>query len=135
MKLLHRLCITRIALTTLCLTTYCLNYAQWTTSGTHIFYNTGNVGIGTTTPTYRLHVLSASTDRAIFGLHTATTGFTVGLYGQSQSTQGFAVLGYASATTGATAGVYGQADSTLNARGVFGLAPATTGFGYGVASR
>ncbi len=30
--------------------------SQWTTSGANIFYNTGNVGIGTASPTSKLHV-------------------------------------------------------------------------------
>lgn len=34
--------------------------SQWTTSGTSIYYNTGNVGLGTTTPTYKLEVQSPS---------------------------------------------------------------------------
>jgi hypothetical protein len=40
--------------------------SQWTTSGTNIYYNSGNVGIGTTTPSYRLH---------ISGDNTATGGY------------------------------------------------------------
>ncbi|WP_286756489.1 hypothetical protein [Roseivirga sp. UBA838] len=36
-----------------------LTFAQWTTSGSNIYYNSGNVGIGTASPVAKLHVNGA----------------------------------------------------------------------------
>jgi hypothetical protein len=31
--------------------------SQWTTSGSNVYYNSSNVGIGTTSSVYKLHVI------------------------------------------------------------------------------
>jgi hypothetical protein len=48
--------------------------SQWTTSGTNIYYNTGNIGIGITNPTNKLHIVHNSTNT------TADAAGGVGLY-------------------------------------------------------
>ncbi len=60
------------------------------------------------------------------------TGFTTyGVFGQSASTAGHGVFGFASCTYGVNHGVYGQSRST-DGVGVYGRASATTGLTYGV---
>ncbi|MCS6951135.1 MAG: hypothetical protein NZ520_11805, partial [bacterium] len=106
-----------------------LRDAFWQASGSNIFYNAGNVGIGVGSPSHRLHVETGSGSRAIFGHHTATLGTYYGVYGQSNSASGTGVYGYVSASTGINEGVFGRSDST-SGRGVFGLANAFTGTNY-----
>ncbi len=108
-----------------------LRDAFWQASGSDIFYNAGNVGIGVSSPSYRLHVETNASNRAIYGRNTATSGFTFGVWGQSASPDGTGVLGWATATSGLTYGVWGQSDS-LSGRGVYGWATATSGSAYGV---
>ena len=108
-----------------------LGHAQWSVSGSNIFYNSGNVGIGTSSPIYRLFVQTDSGTTAIFGSHMASSGSVFGVWGQSASSLGVGVLGWATATTGWTRGVVGI-NSSPSGGGVVGAAYAPTGETYGV---
>jgi hypothetical protein len=57
--------------------------------------------------------------RAILGYATPTSGQTVGVWGQSDSSTGFGVLGYAPSVTGVNYGVYGRSDSPAGYAGYF----------------
>ncbi len=115
----------------------------WAGSGNNIFsLNSGNVGIGTTTPTKQLHVLSDNSD-AIYGESTLPGGLGVsgkatsfegggfGVRGDSYGPTGGGVMGIAAMTTGINYGVYGQSQSQ-NGYGVYGLANSATGNNCGV---
>jgi hypothetical protein len=82
--------------------------------------------------TYGVKGESASTDgRGVLGYASAASGTTYGVKGVSNSTAGTGVIGYASATSGTTYGVWGESASTAG-RGVYGYATATSGITYGV---
>lgn len=63
--------------------------------------------------------------------HTAASGFTYGVYGQSASSDGIGVFGRTTATSGGTIGVYGRSDSIVGS-GVYGAASAASGATNGV---
>jgi Chaperone of endosialidase len=104
--------------------------ALWQVTGSTMFYNGGNIGIGTTTPDYPLEMVSGGI-RTISAYNTATSNLTYGIWGRSDSTLGQGVLGWAAATSGDARGVWGQSDSTEGS-GVFGMAGATSGTTNGV---
>ena len=104
--------------------------------------NSGQVGIGTTSPTYPLHVVSDDSD-AVYGESSVSGGVGVygkansfegggfGLRGDSYGTTGIGVFGIAAMGTGNNYGVYGQSQSQTG-RGVYGFAASTSGVNYGV---
>jgi hypothetical protein len=93
------------------------------------------VASATSGTTYGVYGESASTSgRGVYGVASATSGTTYGVYGRSDSTSGTGVSGYAYATSGATFGVSGVSYST-SGTGVFGWASATSGDAWGVWAR
>jgi hypothetical protein len=82
--------------------------SDWTISGNNMYSTpSGNVGIGTTSPGFKLDVrASAGDSRVIYGRNTASSGFSYGIFGQStDSPDGRGVFGF-----GRAVGVFGQPD-------------------------
>lgn len=129
---------------------------SWIASGSNLYFNTGNVSIGTTNPAYPLYVIgpgpavivgsttsanvlavgvqgqSASTvGRGVMGISSAATGQAYGGYFRALSNQGIGIYALSQALTGATSGIRGQAASTQGI-GLLGFATSATGSTTGI---
>jgi hypothetical protein len=91
------------------------------------------VGIGTATPFQPLEIVGAA-EAMVVAKNSLATGFAAGVWGQTASTTGRALQGYATATTGTTYGLHAQNDSS-SGQGVFGFATAPAGTTFGVRGR
>jgi len=106
-------------------------FAQWTTSSPNIYYNTGSVGIGTTTPLSLLHITGnvGAADILRLGNVDATDGRTTILFTSSKGPQSWQF----GENPGGGAGLFGLRDMTtsglpirfvVNTSGYFGIGTA-----------
>lgn len=114
-----------------------------------IYYNDGQVGIGTNAPISPLEVVGQTED-PIISAESVLNGTLTGtaIYGELGAVEGYGVFGNAASTTGRGIGVYGQSinaggtgvkgsnlDTSGSAKGVHGWVRSTEGIGvYGESS-
>lgn len=117
----------------------------WAHSGNDCYFrDTGNVGIGTSSPAYKLDVVGSGTcvisatnsiaangAAAVCGEATSTNAITIGVYGDCQSDSGRGVFGASRNTIGPGLGVYGISYGDIGS-GVYGWAYSSTGVNFGV---
>ncbi|MBL1217662.1 MAG: tail fiber domain-containing protein [Planctomycetes bacterium] len=98
----------------------------WNESGSDIYFDTGNVGIGTSTPSNPLQVENSNANGTAIVGWARSSGENLGVYGLASGGEGTGVFGLAkSESNNITYG--GRFESKSNVgRGVYGLASATS---------
>jgi hypothetical protein len=99
-------------------------------SGNNLLFNSGYVSIGSSATPFPLYVVGSG-QTVIMGATNTPSGVSVGVWGQSSSSNGRGIYGYA---TSATGGSYGGLFRTLSNQGigVFALADSPTGATTGI---
>jgi hypothetical protein len=94
---------------------------DWTKQGSHIYSAvSGNVGIGITAPTYKLHVTGTTgVDAAIMGHALGATGLIAGVRGESEGDNGRGMFAWATHTTGVNYGIFAATSSPNGYSGYF----------------
>ncbi|NOG55161.1 MAG: hypothetical protein HND57_12705 [Planctomycetes bacterium] len=96
----------------------------WNENGSDIYFDTGNVGIGTNTPSNPLQVENANANGTAIVGWARSSGSNTGVYGLASGGSGTGVYGLAKATSNTTT-FGGRFESRSNVgRGVFGIASA-----------
>ncbi len=103
----------------------------WSESGSDVYYNSGDVGVGTSGPSYPLHVV-ASGSRAVYAQNTAASGVSYGMYTRASSTSGRGIYAEATADSGLVYGVEGYVASPAG-YALYGFNEADAGNAYAVA--
>lgn len=93
---------------------------DWTINGNDIYHMSGNVGVGTASPSYQLHVANSSQGRAIYASTNGTQNVNAAIYGDASADGGTGVYGHTSSAGvpgGSSVGVIGYGS---NMGGSFG---------------
>ncbi|MFM9994466.1 MAG: hypothetical protein ACKVU4_01550 [Phycisphaerales bacterium] len=104
--------------------------SPWLVTGQNMYYDQGQISIGTNASGWPLHVLSSTAAHNVYSRNAAASGTSSGLMGWADSSAGSGVIGIATSSVGATSGGKFLSASTTGV-GVFGDASALSGITYG----